>query len=139
MSPEENRAIARRYIEQVWNKGDLDQFEEFIAADAIPHSSPAIKNRDDMKNGLVMIRNAFPDLSFTIEDDIAADDKVIQRWTISGTHRGEMLGVAATGKQAVWSGISILRLAGGKIAEYWVQNDTLGLMQQLGAMPAPGG
>jgi steroid delta-isomerase-like uncharacterized protein len=139
MSAEENQAIARTYINEVWNEGKLDRFDEFFSPDVIPHSSPEVTNAETMKQGLAMIRNAFPDIRFTLDDELADDGKVVHRWTISGTHQGELLGIPASGKNVVWSGISIFRLSGGKIVEYWAQSDNMGMMQQLGAVPARGG
>ena len=139
MSAEENKAIARTYIDQVWNEGKLDRFDEFVSPDVVPHSSPEVTNAETMKQGLAMIRNAFPDIRYTIDDELAVDGKVVHRWTMSGTHLGDLQGIPATGKDAVWTGISILRLSGGKIIEYWAQSDNMGMMQQLGAVPTPGG
>ena len=85
-----------------------------------------------------MYRAAFPDLQFTIDDVIAQDDKVVIRWSSRGTHRGELMGLAPTGKEATSSGISIDKIADGKIVESWNHWDTLGLMRQLGAAPPPG-
>ena len=139
MSPEENKSIARGYMEQVWNKGRLDLFDEFISKDAVPHGTPGVTDAESMKLGLVNARKAFPDICITVDDEIAVDDKVTQRWTASGTNRGDFNGMPATGKQAEWSGITIWRLAGGKLVEFWYQADNMGLMQQLGVIPAPGG
>ena len=139
MSAEENKAIARTYMDQVWNDGKLDRFEEFVSSDIVPHSSPEVTNAESMKNGLAMIRNAFPNLRVTLDDELAIDGKVVHRWTMSGTHLGDLQGIPATGKDAVWTGISILRLSGGKIVEYWAQSDSMSMMQQLGVSPAPGG
>ena len=85
-----------------------------------------------------MIQNTFPDFHQTVEDDFAEGDKVVHRWTISGTHQGEFLGIPATGKQVANSGMSIFRIAGGKFVELWVESDNMTLMQQLGVLPAPG-
>jgi steroid delta-isomerase-like uncharacterized protein len=134
----ENKAIVRRYVEQVWNEGRLDPFEEFFAQDVVPHTGPGVTDAKSMKQGLANIRNAFPDINIALSDELAVEDKVVTRYTISGTHQGELLGIPATGKQAVWSGITIFRLTGGKIVEFWTQVDNLGLMQQLGVIPAPG-
>jgi steroid delta-isomerase-like uncharacterized protein len=81
-------------------------------------------------------RAAFPDLRYTVEDQLAEGDLVASRWTVRGTHRGELMGIAPTGKEIGLTGITIQRFANGKIAEEWWNWDTLGLMQQLGAIPA---
>ena len=139
MSAEGNKAIARTYIDQVWNEGKLDRFEEFVSPDVVPHSGPKVTDAATMKQALAMIRNAFPDIRLTLDDELAVDGKVVHRWTMSSTHQGEFMGIPATGKNLVWSGISILRLSGGKIVEYWAQSDNMSMMQQLGAVPALGG
>jgi steroid delta-isomerase-like uncharacterized protein len=139
MSAEGNKAVARTYIDQVWNEGKLDRFEEFVSPDVVPHSGPEVTNSEGMKQFLAMIRNALPDMRLTLDDELAVDGKVVHRWTMSGTHQGEFMGIPATGKNLVWSGISILRLSGGKIIEYWAQSDNMSMMQQLGAVPALGG
>jgi steroid delta-isomerase-like uncharacterized protein len=85
------------------------------------------------------LRSAFPDCRMTVEDVVAEGDQVAYRWTFSGTHRGELRGIAATGKRVSISGINVDRIAHGKIAEHWSQADVLGLLQQLGAVPGGGG
>jgi len=135
---EENKAIVRGFAEQVWNEGRLDRFEAFILPDVVPHTGPAVTDANSLKQGIATIRNAFPDIHIALDDALAEEDKVVARFTISGTHKGEFNGIPATGKQAVFSGITIYRLAGGKIAEFWTEVDNLGMMQQLGVIPAPG-
>jgi steroid delta-isomerase-like uncharacterized protein len=133
----ENKAFVRRYFEQVWNEGRLDRFEEFYAQDVVGHNGAAATDAKSMKEGLAMIRSAIPDINIALDDELAVEDKVVTRFTISGTHQGELFGIPATGKQLVWSGITIFRLSGDKIVEYWLQTDNLSMMQQLGAIPAP--
>jgi steroid delta-isomerase-like uncharacterized protein len=84
-----------------------------------------------------MFLAAFPDLNITVEDLIAEGDRVVARWTLRGTHQGASLGMPPTGKQVTMPGISVVRLAGGKSAEQWVIHDQLGMLQQLGLVPAP--
>jgi len=134
----ENKAVVRGYLEQVWNEGRVELFERFYAQDVVGHNGSVATDAKSMKEGLAMIRSAIPDINIALDDELAVEDKVVARYTISGTHQGELLGIPATGKQIVWSGITIFRLAGGKIVEYWLQTDNMGLMQQLGAIPAPG-
>ena len=86
-----------------------------------------------------MHRTAFPDLRFVAEDVIAEGDKVVERRTSSGTHQGELMGIPPTGRQTTGSGVSIFRVANGKVAEQWVNWDMLGLLQQLGGIPPLGG
>jgi len=85
-----------------------------------------------------MLHMAFPDVRLTIEDMVAEGDKVAVRWAWSGTHRGEYMGIAPTGKEVTYTGITIHRITGGKIVESWDEVDNLGLMQQLGVAPPPG-
>ena len=138
MSAKENRTQVRRYVEKVWNEHRLDLFADFVAKDVVHHGSPEILGRDHMKQTATMILNAFPDFHQTIDDEIAEGDKVVLRWTSKGTHQGDFLGMPATGKRAVWSGMSVFRVAGGRIVDLWVESDNMSMMQQLGAIPMPG-
>lgn len=142
MSTEENKAIVRRYRE-IHNKSQLDQLGEVLAADFVGHSL-----RPGLPAGLDGARMAhqgglaaFPDLRVTTEDLIAEGDKVVERWTQTMTHTGvSMFGApAGSGKKVKVTGISIYRIANGKIVEHWSQGDTVSLLQQMGVMPAPGG
>jgi steroid delta-isomerase-like uncharacterized protein len=82
-------------------------------------------------------RTAFPDLQLSVNDQVAEGDRVAARWTVTGTHKGEYYGIPATGKQVGHSGTAFYRLENGRIAEVWLLSDTMGLMQQLGVIPAP--
>jgi len=137
---EKNKAIARRDFEQVWNKGNLDTVDEIFAADGVGHmpGSPDIHSLEGTKQYVTMYRNAFPDIHFTIEDEIAQGDKVVIRWTCRGTHQGELMGISPTGKQCTVTGITINRFSGGKIQESWNSWDALGMLQQLGVVPPIG-
>jgi steroid delta-isomerase-like uncharacterized protein len=136
----ENKALARRLLEEAFNAGRLDVTDELVANDFVGHD-PALPEEMRGPAGLRELiagyRSAFPDLRITIEDQIADGDLVVTRWSAKGTHQGELMGVTATGKQATVTGITIDRIADGRIAESWTNWDTLGLMQQLGAIPAP--
>ncbi len=136
----DNKAVFRRLIREVWNKGNLNIAGEIVATNHVSHD-PAIAHEDGLggfKNHVTRVRTAFPDIEFKIEDILEDGEKVITRWTASGTHRGAFLGVPAAGKQFTVTGITVLRFARGKIVEDWVNWDALGLMQQLGAVPASG-
>jgi predicted ester cyclase len=132
----ETKAAARRFydiLNQALASGDLGSLGQVIAEDAVDHNPVP-----GMKQGLAGIaeafgqgRGAFPDLQFTVEDMVAEGEKVACRITTRATHRGEFLGIQATGKQVTTTGIDILRMAGGKLAERWGEFDTLGLLQQL--------
>ena len=140
MSAEKNKAIVRRYTEEVWNQGNLAVVDEIFAADFVGHQpgSPDIHGPESLKQFVAMRRTAWPDLKFTVEDQIAEGDKVATRWTWSGTHEGDLMGIPPTGLQATATGIGIHRIAGGKIVEQWVNRDTLGILQQLGVIPRLG-
>ncbi len=137
MSLEENKAIELRFFEEVVNKGNLAVIDELVAANfvdrcALPGVAP---DREGYKQFFAAAHSAFPDFHSTLEDMIAEGDKVVQRFTVRGTHKGEWMGIAPTGKQIEVGGIAIHRLAGGKIVEDWASMDMLGMMQQLGVVP----
>jgi steroid delta-isomerase-like uncharacterized protein len=137
LSPDNNKAIARRAIEEIWNKGNLAVVDELYADDA-PHNDPAwpvqTAGAEGIKQAAEIYRSAFPDLHLAIEDTIAEGDQVVVRWRSTGTHEGELQGIQPTGKQINLTGISISRIADGKIVEEWVNWDTLGMMKQLGVI-----
>jgi steroid delta-isomerase-like uncharacterized protein len=135
---EENKSIVRDYMEQVWNARRLDLFEQFVAEDVTHHGDPGVTDFDSVKASTAMILDGMPDWQATIEDEIAEGDRVVLRFTISATHQGELFGIPATGKHAVWSAIYIYRLAGGKIVEIWGLTDQTSMMQQFGWMPPTG-
>jgi predicted ester cyclase len=114
--------------------------DELVAADYVDHYGlPGFPpNREGLKQLWAMLRAAFPDLDYTLEDEIAEGDKVVHRVTARGTHKGAFLGVPSTGKQVAWSEMHMVRFAGGKVVEHWGQVDAFGLLQQLGAVPMPG-
>ena len=138
---EENKAIFRRFVEEGFNQGDLDVFNELVAPDFVNHSAPpgVPPTREGWKQLAGMFRAAFPDMHLHIEDEIAEGDRVTTRFTAHGTHQGELMGIPATGKEVNVGGINIARIAGGKIMERWEEFDTMGMMVQLGVVPAPGG
>ncbi len=100
--------------------------------------SQPVQGLEAAKQFDTMLRGAFPDIHFTVEDQIAETDKVVTRWTARGTHRGQLMGIPATNRSVTWAGITIHRIADGRVAESWVSSDALGLMQQLGVSPTPG-
>lgn len=140
MSAEQNKASARRAFEEVWSKGNLSVLDELSDPNTVGHDpvSGDTRGREAGKQLVSMYRTAFPDIHFTIEDQVAEGDKVVTRWSSSGTHKGELMGIAPTGKRATVTGISIDRFSGGKQVEDWTNWDALGLMQQLGVIPALG-
>jgi steroid delta-isomerase-like uncharacterized protein len=133
-------ALARRSFDEIWNTGNLDVADELFSPDYVNHdpTSPEVPpGPEGVKQLARMYRRAFPDLRFIIDEMLATGDKVITRWTGQGTHRGALRGLPPTGRQARVTGISIHRIAGGRIVETWLNWDTLGLMEQLGASPVP--
>jgi steroid delta-isomerase-like uncharacterized protein len=139
---EENKALVRRYFEEVWAKGNLDLIDELFTTNFVRHGPSStegeVRGLEGFKALVTMYRTAFPDLRIPIEDLIAEGNRVVTRWTARGTHQGELMGNAPTGNQASVTGIVIDRLSGGKIEEEWVDYDTLDLMRQIGAVSQPG-
>lgn len=136
----ENKALARRLVEEAFNAGRLEVVDELVASDFVEHDpslTEEVRGPAGVKELIAGYRAAFPDIRITIEDQIADGDYVVSRWSGTGTHQGELMGMPATGKQATVTGITIDRIADGRIAESWDNWDTLGMMQQLGAIPAP--
>jgi steroid delta-isomerase-like uncharacterized protein len=141
MLTETNKTVARRFLEEVWNKGNLAVLNEIIAKDHVssgPGTLPGLPTGPEGSKQLVTVyRNAFPDVHFTIDEQIAEGDKVVTRWTAHGTHQGELVGIPATSKSTTVTGINLDRIANGKIAESWGIFDEFGMMQQLGVIPVP--
>ena len=135
---ENNKAIVRRLIEEVWNKGNLSLVDELFAPNYEHHdaSSPDFgRGPESEKKRATLYRTAFPDLRVTIEDIIAEGEIVMTRWSCRGTHKGDLSGIAPTGNPFTISGMTVARVANGKLAEGHVNWDALGLMQQLGVVP----
>jgi steroid delta-isomerase-like uncharacterized protein len=139
MSTQENKAIDRRFTEEGWNQGNTAVFDAFLAADFLGHDpSGPLHGPEEFKQLDATYRTAFPDTHLTIEDQVAEGDLVASRWMATDTHQGSLMGIAPSGKRVIATGITITRFAGGKIAEAWFNYDTLGMLQQIGALPAPG-
>jgi len=138
MSTEENKAMDRRFFEEVWNRGNLAVVDELMSSDFKSHDPTIAAGSAGFKHFVSLFRAAFPDVHITIEDQLAEGDKVVTRWTARGTHKGDLMGIAPTGKQVTVTGINIGRVEGGKFVEGWFNIDDLGLLQQLGVVPMPG-
>lgn len=139
MSGEENKAIVREFLDEAYGKKNLAIGDKWLSDVSVLHTSGGdIKGGEGWKKFATAYITVFPDLSITVDDTIAEGDKVVTRWTASGTHKGELQGIAPTGKQMTITGIAIYRLAGGKIAEIWGLNDKFGMLQQLGVIPLSG-
>jgi predicted ester cyclase len=137
MSAEENKALARRVLEEMFNKGNLDVADELLAPNYVDHD-PAmpedIHGPEGFKQYVSGYRSAFSDLHLKFEDQIAEGDKVVTRWTGTGTHDGELSGIAPTGNRVTLPGMEIVRISGGKLVEGWEGYDTMNLMRQLDVM-----
>jgi steroid delta-isomerase-like uncharacterized protein len=135
---EVNKTIVRRLVEEVWNKGNLSVADELFAPNYVHHdaSTPDVGlGPESEKKRATLYRTAFPDFRLTIEDIIAEGETVVARWSCRGTHKGDLSGIAPTGKPFTISGISIARFASGKMVEGFINWDALGMMQQLGVVP----
>jgi steroid delta-isomerase-like uncharacterized protein len=138
---EANKALARRFYEQGWNQSNMAIFDELLAPNHVLHDPgfpEAIRGLEGFKQYYASYGSAFPGNQLTVEDYIAEGDTVVSRWTGRGTHKGDLMGIAPTGKQVTVTGISIQRIANGKIVEEWSNYDMLGMLQQLGVAPMPG-
>jgi steroid delta-isomerase-like uncharacterized protein len=141
MAAVDNKALALRAHLEVMNQAKLDVADEIFDAGVVWHTSllppEAQRGPEGFKLFARTVRAAFPDFRLIEDDTIAEGDKVVNRWTFRGTHQGEFVGIPATGKQVMTTGIDIFRIANGKIVEVWQNSDQLGLLQQLGAIPTP--
>jgi predicted ester cyclase len=131
---EANKALARRVIEELFTKHNVALIDEFFP-DCV-YRAPAVGELrgEAYKQFLTAVLAAFPDGRWTVEDQVAEGDKVVTRWSFTGIHRGNLTGIAPTGKPVTTSGVMIDRIVGGKIAEEWEEYDALGMMLQLGAV-----
>jgi steroid delta-isomerase-like uncharacterized protein len=132
------KQLVRRYVEEVWNGGDLDAVDRLVAEDYAAHDpvdAEPVRGRAALKALVGDYRRAFPDLVNTIHDQVAEGDKVATRWSSTGTHHGPAFGLEPTGRRRDVTGIMIIRLENGLVAEEWHNWDALGLLRQLGALP----
>jgi steroid delta-isomerase-like uncharacterized protein len=135
---EQNKAIVRRLFAELWNNGKLSVADEIFTPNYEHHDSSTPdfgRGPDSEKKRATLYRTAFPDLHLTIEDVIAEGETVMTRWSCRGTHKGDLNGIAPTGKQITIYGMTVARVSNGKMAEGFVSWDALGLMQQLGVVP----
>jgi predicted ester cyclase len=135
----ENIGVSRRLLEETFGAGKLDTIDELCIEGYVDHD-PILGDhgRESVKDAVAGYRGAFPDLTFTVQDSLGADDKVVVRWKAEGTFENEFMGQQPTGEKGepVY-GISINRFEDGKVAESWTQWDTLRFMRNIGAMPEP--
>lgn len=140
MSVDRNKALARRVFDEIWSQGKLDVADEILTPDFVgrpaglgePFTGP-----EGAKEFIGRLREAFPDMTFTVETMIAQGDQVATRWTGTGTHDGKLMGFEPTGRQVAVGGMTFLRFEDGAIVEGWTQPDALGLLEQIGAVPSP--
>ena len=139
MSTQDNKALLRRFYDEVINKKNLAAIDEFIDPQMVDHALPPgmPAGIEGQRQVLSMYSTAFPDTHFTVEDMIAEGDKVVVRLSMSATQQGAFLGQPPTGKHVTFTGIDIIRIAGGKLVERWAETDMLGMLQQLGVVPPP--
>ena len=137
MSIQENKTIAPSFI-QVWGKGNLDIIDELAAPSLsvqYPIMPQVVRGNKTFRKVMEKFRSAFPDSDLQIEEEIAEDDKVVIRWSFSGTHQGGLLDIPATGKKVRWTGITIYRIVDGKVLEEKGEEDFLGFFRQIGLVP----
>ena len=142
MSTEANKAIIRRLFEEAFGQGNLAVVDEIVALNHVNSGPGALPGMPSGPEGSKMLittyRNAFPDIHFTIDEQIAEGNTVVTRWTGHGTHNGELAGLPPTGKPATVVGVGVDRVENGKVVESWGLFDQFGMLQQLGVIPAPG-
>ena len=140
MSAVDNKALVRRFVDEVQSGGNIDLIDEVCSPGFVNHSAPPgiPADREGIKILTAMFRGAFPDSHFTIEDMVAEGDKVVTRKTFHGTHEGEFMGMPPSGRAVSMGLIDIVRVYDGRVVEHWSVGDSLGMMQQLGVIPQPG-
>jgi predicted ester cyclase len=139
MTVAENKAVVQRFYDEFVHGGKLEVADEIISPDCVffMAQTPVATGPEGFRQAREMFLRGFPDLHFTVEELICEGDAVVERLTVTGTHRGEFMGVAPTNRQVRWSALSLMRIRDGKIVEDRGMPDLFGLMQQLGAIPAP--
>ncbi len=137
---EANKQHVRRFFEEVWSTGDIARRDSFLAADYRGHVAGTTEplDREGWTGWFTGFRQAFPDARFTVEDMVAEGEVVAARLTMRGTHQGELNGIPPTGREVVVTGMSFERVVDGRIVEGWNENDALGMLGQIGALPPPG-
>ena len=139
MPDQDNKQIARRFREEIWNSGNFAIADQICAGDAVLHFNDPLtpdfgRGPAALKQMVTMYRTAFPDVRVALDDVIAEGDRVVIRWNARGTQKGKLGGIPPSGKPITVTGIDILRIAGGRIQEGWVNWDAMGLVQQIGVL-----
>src|SRR5436305_11236944 len=136
MPVQDNKNLVRRFWEEIWNQGNMAVADEIVASNFVLYRPNGQMNGPQgLKRWVTTVRAASPDMQFTLDDTIAEGDKVVTRWTGRGTNTGPFAGRPPTGKQVTLTGISIFRIENDKIVEDRLEEDVLGFMQQIGALP----
>lgn len=136
-STERSKEAVRRFIDALV-RGDLEEWDEILAQRYTEHLSGMPSDREGLKRFFTeLFGAAFPDATFRLDDLFGEGDKVVYRWSMSGTHSGEFMGIAPTGRHVQASGIDVWRVEDGLLVEHWGLFDTVGLLEQIGAMPTP--
>ena len=137
MSTEDNKALVRRFYEEVFNQRNLALVDHLFTTNHVFHNPPTtLHGTEEFKQLLSVYITAFPDARFTVEEEIAEGEMVASRYTFRGTHQGELMGISPTGKQVTVTGMIINRIVNGKSEEGWLNFDALGMLQQLGVVPS---
>lgn len=132
--------IARRFFDEIFSEGKLNLVDELFAAEYVGHPSEheeTTRGPQGVREYVGALRGGVSDLTVAVDDQVVEGDKVVTRWTARGTHDGELMGIAPTGRTAAVTGITIQRILDGKVVEGWTNWDLMGLLQQLGVAPAP--
>jgi steroid delta-isomerase-like uncharacterized protein len=136
MSTDENTALVRRFIKEVFEEGNVASVDELVSDDFAPHTYPGTTDREGLKLAMDRVSKGISDARFRIDDVIAEGDRVVVRLTSGATQTGEFMGIPPSGKRYEIEEIHIFRVRDGRITEHWHQFDQLGMMRQLGALPA---
>ena len=136
MSTEENKAVVRLFFEAKTIDDYLALVDKYMTPDFVQRDPSGDMPLEIFKQYNIAMANAFPDFSFTVDDQVAEGDMVVTRYTMKGTHKGEFSGIPPTGKSFSITGVDVSRIVNGKFVEGWGYADRLGLMQQLGAIPS---
>jgi steroid delta-isomerase-like uncharacterized protein len=139
VSVEANKVVMRRYFDEIWNQRRLELLDELVAPEYVSYANPGLEpGPAGLRPVFDSVLATFPDIHFSMDDMLAEGDRVVTRWTMEGTQQGEFMGRPGSGRRVRYSGISIDRVVDGKIVEHWRVSDDLGMLQQLGIIPAAG-
>ncbi len=134
-----NKQLVAAFIQELFTHGDLEAVDRYLAVDMVNHDAPfrgAAEGREGIRQAAAMFREALPDWHSVVDELVAEGDIVVERFTASGTHRGNLMGVPATGQTLILQGMQMFRIGHGKIVERWGRLDEMALLRQLGLVPA---